>query len=391
MHFQRVKNWGLALLVLILLTFAALAHTESRLYLKSMHTMHALYHPLLHRVTQLNSLLKSTEINFEIFRRRDIPQLATNAEAINRLSDRIQELKASSSKPHLPLIAELESESQTISAAWKRFESVWRENQDLSSDSIHQWVDILSESLEELKWKLIGLRDISSSYESIQLVSETMTLTKSITEELDTFVTQEPIFIEEVLEPLSNVPELLKEFDEQASLLESGNIDAHHAAESSMADHGAHDHVMPKTSGSHNMDVDNGMDGLEAVRSINKSALNRTKSLQAVLHKIQSTADTDSGTYRESIELARKLITEIENQFSDKSGSLQQTHSVSAVQAYSDCAGVPFGITRINFSEHQTIQARSLGDRWHTNIVRWQSGPSYSCFKRSTRRYIQCI
>ncbi len=324
MNFQRVKNWGLALLILILLTFAALAHMESRLYLNSMHTMHVLYHPLLHRITQLSYLLKSTEINFEIFRRRDIPQLATNAIAIDRLSEQIEKLKASSNNENLFTNSQLEKESKIVKVAWKRFESAWNHYQDLSSDSIHQSADLLYESLEELKWQLISLRDYSANSESSRLIKETLSLIKSISDELDTFLTQEPIFIEDVLEPLNRVSDLLVEFDEQAILLKPARFNSNSHSEHSW-DHGSnHNHSMPDMSGSNDITVGDETEELESVSSINRVAIHKTEYLQTVLRQIQSADNADSATYQQSVELARKLITEIENQFTSLEFSLTE-------------------------------------------------------------------
>ena len=316
MNFQRVKNWGLALLVLILLTFAVLAHMESRLYLNSMHTMHVVYHPLLHKLTQLGYLMKSTEINFEIFRRRDIPQLATNTDAIIRLNEQITDIKLSSSSENLSIISDIKAESKSISTAWKQIASTWSRNKDLSSDSIHQWSEVLVESLEGIKWHLVDLRDSSETESSIQQLTDSLSLTKSISAELDAFLTQEPIFIEDVIEPLSSVTQLLLEFNDQTKLLESGTAHTDNHSGSTVDSDATHGHTMPEHSGDHSMSAGVDIDGLKAIYDSINTTVYKTELLQSVLHKIQLAQNPDAETYRESIALASKLITEIENQLS---------------------------------------------------------------------------
>lgn len=306
MSFRLVKNWGLALLVFILLAFSALAHTESRLHRASINNIETVYRPMLHRITKLGHLLKSTEINFEIFRRRDIPLISSNAETIGMLQSRINELAVSSNEHHSAKMSIITRESKRSVVAWKRFESTWSQSKDLTSDDLQQWADSLSASLEELKWLLIELRDISVSEATTMQVAEALSLIKSADKDLDTFLTQEPIFVEDVLEPLHQFSKILSNVNDQAQLV---NIDRKVSDEHiENHNHGADDHSNNQSP------FANESTNKNTIHSINEATIEKANSLQSVLRSIQADGEIDSATHELKIELARSLITGIENQ-----------------------------------------------------------------------------
>jgi len=318
MSFRFVKDWGLALLVVILLSFAVFAHTESKLYKRSINSIEDVYNPLLNRITKLGYLLKSTEINYEIFRRRDIPQVSTNSELIAKLNAQVEAIKFSSDVTVFALVSALETESITTVLSWKRFESLWIQNPDLSSDDIQLWSDTLSVSLEELNWILIGLRDASMSNLLNQQVADTLSLVSSIANELDAFLTQEPIFIEDVIEPLKSVISMLSDPNAQTQLLEIDKFASGHAPVLSNEDEPV------KTDGMADSLINNDTNKLVSILRINDAALADANSLYSVLESIQAAEEIDSATYDETILLARRLINDVEGNIGQLESSLNE-------------------------------------------------------------------
>ncbi len=366
MSFTNIKNWGLALLVIILLLFAALTHTESALYRKSADNIENIHHPLLHRLKNIGNLLNSAEINFEVYRRREIHVVDTNTALVKKLIEQVEQILLSDGYD-ASIHSSLARESRTIAVSWNRLKSLWNQNNDLSSDDLALWSDRLSVSLQEMNWLLADLRDGNMLDTTLLRINEAIVQISRIENELDAFLTQEPIFIDNVLEPLAGVAEKLREIDSQSLLLEldkSAQLHAHHLSNTAGSSHSHDEHtsveIAPDAKKHHSTSASEHSHSTHAMHSsgdssnampihndgeantyhenelhsfvhtsaestspvndtfsishTNDDTIKLTMVLMRVLAQIGSAENTNSATYNASIELASKLFRLLEKQ-----------------------------------------------------------------------------
>ena len=124
MTFDRTKNVGLALLILLLAFLALLGHWESRLSREATRAIEHEHNPALQLAQRQRALLHATEVAFEIYRRRDPIAGDDVTELFDELHERVRRLAAFSSGAG-DIARSLAGGIETARAAWLQIFWVW--------------------------------------------------------------------------------------------------------------------------------------------------------------------------------------------------------------------------------------------------------------------------
>ena len=212
MTFGFAKNGGLSLLVILFLFLASLGYWESSVYRQANKAIALGNNPAHHLAIQQNELIHAAEIAFEIYRRRELILPDDVTLLLDQLNMRAAKLNAADTADKDSTIDGVLNNAKLVRVTWLEIVSIWRNENDLSGDSVHELRSLLTEHLTSLRNSLFTLQiALNATDHSTQLyeIRRLDGMVSLINIEIDKFLHQEAVNLYDIINPIERLLETL--------------------------------------------------------------------------------------------------------------------------------------------------------------------------------------